>query len=307
MKLSILFLFLFCASKVYLASQNTVKLWNDPSATKRMKQSEMTVFAAENNSTGASVIICPGGSYRYLGINIEGYKVAEWFQENGISAFVLRYRTGMRRNRHPAMIQDLQRAIQLVKENHVEYGIDTCKVGVVGFSAGGHLAGTAATYYDINFMEELGISTNVSLRPAFVAMIYPVVSMTDSIGHKKSRRNLLGNAYTYELKRMMSLEQNVHQGIPPVFMIQCTGDRTVDYRNALYYKEALKNKGVEHNFTLYDEPGHGFGINPESNKASSWINHFIPWLQKIDVIEKPVNAQNSSAGMQDDESTSSTN
>ena len=246
-----------------------------------MKQAEMVCFIAENNSSGIAVIICPGGSYRYLGMKKEGIRVAEWLQENGISAFVLRYRTGSGNNRHPAMIQDLQRAIQLVRENHDTWRIDTGKIGVMGFSAGGHLAGTAATYYRTNFMEPLGIEPTVSLRPDFAAMIYPVVSMTDSIAHKKSRRNLLGAHFSPELQNRMSLELNVHNDMPPVFMIHCTKDKTVDYRNALYYHGKLAQKDVPCNFITYYEAGHGFGINPNSSHAPSWINSFIPWLHSI--------------------------
>lgn len=291
MKRYILLFLLFNIVKTNSVAQNTIRLWDNASATKKMKHSEMTAYIANGNSARPAVIICPGGSYCYLGIKNEGVKVAEWFQKNGISAFVLRYRVGIRNNRHPAMIQDLQRAILLVKENHTKYGIDTCKVGIVGFSAGGHLAGTAATYYNINFMEELGVETNVSLRPDFVAMIYPVVSMTDSIAHKKSRRNLLGHKYTPELQKMMSLELNAHAGMPPVFIIHCKKDQTVDYRNSLYYKDVLKKNEVQCHFTIYDEKGHGFGINPNSDKAPSWINHFIPWLQHIQVIDQPMNTQ----------------
>ena len=243
-----------------------------------MKKVGMIAFIAENNTDGLAVIICPGGSYRYLAIKDEGIKVAEWLQKNDITSFVLRYRTNNRNNRHPAMIQDLQRAIQLVKENHETYQIDPCKVGVMGFSAGGHLAGTAATYYQTNFMEELGIESKTSLRPAFVAMIYPVVSMTDSLAHKRSRRNLLGKRYSPELQHMMSLEQNVHEGMSPVFMLHCKKDKTVDYRNALYYNDALIRKGIPCAFTLYDDCGHGFGINPDSRNAPSWIDNFLPWL-----------------------------
>jgi len=245
----------------------------------------MVSFIAENNSNGLAVIICPGGSYRYLGIKKEGIKVAKWFQNNDISAFVLRYRVGRQNNRYPAMIQDLQRGIQLVKENYAMYCIDTCKVGVIGFSAGGHLAGTAATYYKTNFMEELGIRTNVSLRPDFVAMIYPVVSMTDSLAHKKSRRNLLGRRYSPELQHKMSLELNVHAQMPPVFLIHCKKDRTVNYRNASSFQLALTKEGVPNQFLLYDEKGHGFGMNPGSPKAPSWINHFLPWLRAIHLID----------------------
>lgn len=241
----------------------------------------MTTFIAANNATGIAVIICPGGSYRYLGIKKEGVKVAEWLQQNGISAFVLRYRTGNRNNRHPAMIQDLQRVIQLVREKHASWHIDTCKVGVMGFSAGGHLAGTAATYYLTNFMEVLGIEPEVSLKPDFTAMIYPVISMTDSLAHKKSRRNLLGAHYSPDIQCMMSLEQNVHNGMSPVFMIHCKKDKKVDYRNALYFYGELIRNGVPCEFITYEEKGHGFGIDPNSDHAPSWINSFIPWVSRV--------------------------
>jgi acetyl esterase/lipase len=120
-------------------------------------------------------------------------------------------------------------------------------------------------------------------------MIYPVVSMTDSIAHRKSRRNLLGHRYSSEIQRKMSLEQNVHNGMPPVFLVHCKKDKTVDYRNALYYNKALIDYDVTCDFTLYDERGHGFGIDPQSFHAPSWINNFIPWLRKIKMIDKPYN------------------
>jgi len=280
-KKSLLSCLLFGFSGMHLASQQTIRIWDEKAATKKMKQVRLTPFIAENNSTGIAVIICPGGSYRYLGTKIEGSRVAEWLQKNDISSFVLHYRTGSSKNRHPVMIQDLQRAIQVVRENHATYRIDAEKVGVMGFSAGGHLAGIAAIYHQTNFMEELGIAPTVSLRPDFVAMIYPVVSMTDSIAHKKSRRNLLGTRYTTEMRHMMSLELNVHNDMSPVFMIHCTKDKTVDYRNALYYYEALTQQGIPCDFTLYEESGHGFGINSNSANAPSWINRFIPWLYQV--------------------------
>ena len=143
--------------------------------TRKQKRSELTVYLPENDkNTGISVIVCPGGSYCYLGIHREGHRVARWLQSRGIAAFVLRYRVGMYGNHHPAMIQDLQRAIQLVRKKSALWGLDTNKVGAMGFSAGGHLVGTAGIYYRENFMQSLGIQPEVSLRPDFVAMIYPV-------------------------------------------------------------------------------------------------------------------------------------
>ncbi|MDR1675446.1 MAG: alpha/beta hydrolase [Tannerella sp.] len=249
--------------------------------TKKQKSSELTVFLPERKDTsGISVIICPGGSYYWLDMDNEGYAVAKRLNESGITAFVLRYRTAKKDNCHPAMIQDLQRAMQLIRENWNTYGIDSAKVGVMGFSAGGHLAGMAAAYFDTNFMETLHIHPDVSLKPYFVAMIYPVVSMSDSIAHKKSRKNLLSGNYTPQLQNQLSLEQNARSDMPPVFLLHCVKDRTVDYRNSLYLQQALREKGVKHQFFLFEQPGHGFGIKPK-DKATNWINEFINWLKTI--------------------------
>ena len=275
------FLFIIFSSA---SAQETVKIWDGTEI--RNKQSELSIFLPEKpNAFGVSVIICPGGSYYWLDMDNEGFSVAKYLNKQGITAFVLRYRTAMHKYHHPAMIQDLQRSIQLVKENSKEYGIDPEKVGLIGFSAGGHLVGTASTYFDKNFLEELGITPQVSLRPAFTAMIYPVISMTNNdIVHKKSRKNLLSKNYCPELAKMLSLEYNVRSDMPPMFIIQCVDDKTVDYRNAVNYEISLKEKTVPYFFKLYDAPGHGFGINPKKTKTSketpSWQNQFIYWVEE---------------------------
>ena len=264
------------------SAQKTIKIWGNNPASSKMKRAEMVIFKAKENPSGISVIICPGGSYCYLGRKIEGTKVAKWLNKNNITAFVLYYRVGMFGNHHPAMIQDLQRTMQLVKENSIMYGIDPKKVGLMGFSAGGHLAGTANTYFNINFLEELNITPKVSMRPAFTVMIYPVISMTnESIVHQKSRKNLLSETYTPELAQMMSLENNVHPDMSPVFLIQCIDDKVVDYRNAESYAIALIEKEMPYFYKLYDEPGHGFGIKP-NGKATGWIEVFLKWVLSIE-------------------------
>ena len=269
-----------------VCAQESIKIWGDHPESRQQNRSQMLVFKVEDNPSGISVIICPGGSYRYLDRENEGTEVAQWLNDNHITAFVLFYRRGLHRNHHPAMIQDLQRTIQIVKENSRHYGIDPEKVGVMGFSAGGHLAGTAGTYFDENFLKELDISPQVSMRPAFVAMIYPVVSMyNEDIVHQKSRKNLLSKHYPPELAQKMSLEYNARSDMSPVFLVHCTGDEVVDYRNAVNYAAALTEKGVPHVFKLYDEPGHGFGINPQKGKGAGqapfWTQYFIPWLEEI--------------------------
>jgi acetyl esterase/lipase len=279
-------------------SQEKFKLWDD-NPTQQEKFSELTIFLPEKPDTsGTSVIICPGGSYIYLDMDNEGYSVAKYLNSKGITAFVLKYRTAWRNNHHPAMIQDLQRAMQIVKENAEKFNINPEKIGVMGFSAGGHLAGMAAEYFDKNFGLEYSVvsseyavqNTQYSifnpqyyLKPYFSAMIYPVISMEDSICHKKSRKNLLGKNYSDELKHLMSLEQNVREDMPPVFLLHCTGDKTVYYRNSVVFDKALTDKNIKHKFLLFDEKGHGghgFGIQP-NGKTTGWIDEFVEWVGSI--------------------------
>ena len=268
MKLKTIFVVWFVASSLCLPAQKTVKIWGE-TGSRNQKWSELTVFLPEKpHPSGISVIICPGGSYYWLDMNNEGFLVAKHLNRQGITAFVLKYRTAKRGNCHPAMIQDLERAMQMVKTNSSELGINPEKVGIMGFSAGGHLAGTAAIY------------SETALKPYFVAMIYPVVSMQDSICHKKSRKNLLGKNDSAELKKTMSLEENVYAGMPPLFLLHCMDDKTVDYRNSVVLDKALTEKKVSHKFLLFDKcgkNGHGFGIQPVKN-AAGWIDEFLNWI-----------------------------
>ena len=260
-------LLLLLALSISVSAQNRIKIWDETEITRKQKWSELFVFLPEKqNNSGISVIICPGGSYYWLDMDNEGFSVAKYLNKQGFTAFVLKYRTAKHGNHHPAMIQDLERAMQIVKTNSAAYNIDSGKVGVMGFSAGGHLAGTAAIYFDVKLY--------------FAAMIYPVVSMEDSICHQKSRRNLLGNNYSEELKQMMCLEKNVPEDMPPVFLLHCTGDKTVDYRNSVVMEKALTEKNIKHKFVLLDEygkDGHGFGIQ-DNGKATGWIDEFLKWL-----------------------------
>jgi len=265
-----------------VSAQESFKIWGDNPNTRKMNRAVMQVFKANENPSGISIIICPGGSYRWLGRQVEGTEIAQWLNQNNITAFVLYYRVGMFGNRHPAMIQDMQRAIQLVKENSEKYGINPEKVGLMGFSAGGHLVGTAGIYFDTDFLEELGITSQVSMRPAFVAMLYPVITMTnEEIVHKRSRKNLLGRNPVPELAQKMSLELNVRPNTPPIFLMQPVGDAVVDYCNAVNFANALTEKKVPHVFHLFDEPGHGFGIREGAGEARLWHRLFIPWLEEI--------------------------
>ena len=232
--------------------------------------------AGKNNRT--AVIICPGGSYCYLGMRQEGYEVAKKLTEQGFTAFVLQYRVGMYSAQHPDMIQDLQRAIQLVRENAQKYNIDEDKVGIIGFSAGGHLVGTATTYFDENFMTPLEINPQVSLKPYFTVMVYPVVTMRDPHAHQKSRKSLLGTKPSELLLHKMSLEENVHTNMPPLLILQTKDDKVVNYQNSTLLSENLTKAGIDHKFILYNTGGHGIGALPKKGTDfATWFDDFMKW------------------------------
>ncbi|MCL1967955.1 MAG: alpha/beta hydrolase [Bacteroidetes bacterium] len=258
----------------------TVKIWKNTEL--RRTKSEMYIFypdADKNNHT--AVIICPGGSYCYLGIRQEGYEVAKKLTKQGFTAFVLRYRVGIAAH-YPDMIQDLQRAIQLVRQNAQQYNIDEEKVGIMGFSAGGHLAGTAATYFNENFMETLGIKPQVSLKPYFTVMIYPVVTMRNLLAHQKSRKSLLGAKPAEELLYKMSLEENVHNNMQNLLILQAKDDKTVDYQNSVILSNHLTQKNINHKFILYNTGGHGFGALPKAGtEFAVWFDDFLKWHNEI--------------------------
>ncbi len=251
----------------------------------------------KNIGGNVGIIVCPGGSYFWHDMKTEGIGVAEWLQSLGISAFVLEYRVGgiagfithhrllARGNRYPDMLQDVQRAIMLLRENPEKYGVDPNKIGVMGFSAGGHLAAMSALFFDSDVLSEVGVKTDLSLRPDFVASIYPVVSMVDRSTHKRSRRGLLGEgkAISREMKDSLSLERHVRPDMPPVYLMNCIDDPIVKYRNSELFDSAMNAKGVNHRYVQYKTGGHGFGATASktSAEAAVWTDDFIKWLKKI--------------------------
>ena len=227
-------------------------------------------------NTHTAVIVCPGGSYHHLGLKGEGNTTATWFAENGVTAFVLKYRTAESFYHHPAMLQDIQRAIQLVRENAEEWDIDPEKVGIIGFSAGGHLVTMAGEFWQTHDeIAKLGIECQVSLRPDFVIPVYPVVSMEKPYAHRWSRLSLIGRSADQETKHTFSMENQIKGDMCPVFLLACKDDPTVDYRNSVDLDQALTEAGVEHVFILLETGGHGFGMN------YGWGDTLYSWLKKL--------------------------
>ena len=282
-------LFFLLLTFLSVSAQKTIKIWDGTDRTYKQKKSELYVFLPEKqDASGVSVIICPGGSYAHLyGIRWEGFEVAEWLNSVGIAAFVLQYRVGKDGNHHPAMIEDVQRALQLVKTNSKIYGISPDKVGVMGFSAGGHLSLMAGAFYKENYLQKLGIQSDIDLKPAFVVPVYPVVSMQDSIAHVRSRKNLLGKKFSQAEKDKFSMELQMRKDMPPVFLVTTKDDPVVDYKNSLVLENALKKAEIPHQFLLYDVGGHGFGMNEErGGEAANWKIKFREWLYEIGILKR---------------------
>lgn len=292
---NILFVFLLCSIHMAIAqpTSQSINIWEGTNCKANVK---LTPYLAKGDNNIAC-IVCPGGSYFWLDKKTEGIGVAEWLQANGISAFVLEYRVGgvagfithyrliSRGNRYPDMLQDIQRSIQLIRDNARIFGIDPCKLGVMGFSAGGHLTAMSGLFFDTDVLSQLGVYPDVSLKPNFIAPIYPVVSLVDKSTHRRSRRGLLGEgkSISKEMKDSLSLERHVRVDMPPTFLMNCVDDPIVDYHNSELLDSAMTVMNVPHRYIQFKTGGHGFGATPEktTSEAIAWKEDFINWLRNI--------------------------
>lgn len=264
-----------------LAAQ--IPLWEDASPSER--KVTLTPFPADSaTDTGIAVIVCPGGSYSWLDMQTEGVLVAQWLQRNGINAFVLRYRVanisayclwyrafGLG-NRYPDALHDVTRALQYLYENADRYRIRTDRIGVMGFSAGGHLAMSAYAY------------NHTPYQPAFLCPVYPVVTLSrPEYTHKRSRRGALGvwRQFNRTMRDSLSIEKHIAPDCPPVFLVNCEDDPVVRWQNSLLLDSALNAAGVPHRYIRYATGGHGFGASDTkgSQLSRQWKDEFLRWLR----------------------------
>lgn len=225
-----------------------------------------------------AVVIFPGGGYTHLAIDKEGTKVAEWFNSQGIVAFVLKYRLPnnlIMTNKTVGPLQDAQEAIRVIRLNAAVWNIDPNKIGVMGFSAGGHLASTLSTHYDDRVYET---SSKISARPDFSLLIYPVISMENDITHKGSQISLLGENASQQDIDSFSNEKKVTAQTPPAFLIHATDDGVVLPENSINYYLALKKNGVTAELHLYEKGGHGFGLGV-NDTSKFWTKACEEWLK----------------------------
>ncbi len=241
-------------------------------------QPTLTAFIPDRaKANGTSVIICPGGGYAMLAIDHEGYDVARRLNELGVTAFVLKYRLPNDRSQPDkaiAPLLDAQQALRLVRELAPKYNLNPERIGLMGFSAGGHLAATAGTH----FAQPVGANPGpASVRPAFLVLLYPVISFSDSLMHQGSRNNLVGATATPDQVRLYSNELQVTAQTPPTFLVHAEDDTVVPVQNSLVFYQALRRHSVPAEMHLYPKGGHGFGMNNATTK-DQWMDRLQNWL-----------------------------
>ena len=239
---------------------------------------------SKQNATGQAVVICPGGGYSILAYDWEGTDIAKWLNAHGIAAIVLKYRLpNSKSNVDPKLspLLDAQRAIRTVRANAVKWNIKKDKIGIMGFSAGGHLASTAGTHFDAGNTSATDSIDRVSCRPDFMILMYPVVNMSKSTMHQGSRNNLIGANADSATAKYYSNEMQVTAQTPPTLLVHATDDKAVPVENSLDFYRALKDNNVPAEMHIYPYGGHGFSLAIGKGYLATWTDRCIDWLVSI--------------------------
>ncbi len=275
-------------SVLLLHAQKTYPLWpEEPPYAAGDSEDDvptLTIFLSEEETaTGSGVVIFPGGGYGHLAMEHEGYDVAKRFNEMGLAAFVVKYRHGKQYG-HPVPLLDARRAIRMVKHRSQEWNVNPESIGVIGFSAGGHLASTAGTLFEEGNPNDQDPIEKMSSRPEFMVLVYTVISMTEEITHQGSRNNLLGENPNSALVDSLSTEKQVSSNTPPTFLIHTSNDGAVPVENSLVFYQALKKVGVPAEMHIFEEGPHGFGLAEDNPLLSGWMNQLQSWFKHRNII-----------------------
>ncbi|WP_445732231.1 alpha/beta hydrolase [Mariniflexile sp.] len=238
----------------------------------------------KRSATGKAVIICPGGAYHHLAYDWEGTDIAKWLNSKGITAFVLKYRLPESKSlivNHQAPLQDAQRAIRLVRYNAEKWHISKDKIGIIGFSAAGHLASTLGTHYDENTIKNKDSIDSLSARPDFMILMYPVITMKAPYTHVGSKTNLLGANPKQDLIDFYSNELHVNKNTPPTFICHSTDDDAVPVMNSIQFYQALVKEGVSVEMHIFPTGGHGFGLAVGKGYLQNWTTLLSDWLENL--------------------------
>lgn len=252
---------------------------------KNVQKPTLEVFMpSKQNASGMAVLICPGGGYGGVAYDWEGADYAKWFNAQGIAAFVLKYRMPQAESvleSHKAPIQDAQRAMRYIRSRATEFNIESNKVGVIGSSAGGHLASTLGTHLRKEYYKSVDSVDVESYIPNFMMLIYPVISMKEGITHQGSRNNLLGINPSNELVLAFSNELHVTENTPPTFIIHSGNDKAVPVDNSILMYQALVKNKVKTTMHIYPEGGHGYSMGINNDNAPNWTNLAENWLKLV--------------------------
>lgn len=297
-KINLLFI-LILVFAVVKAQDKTVKVWpngapNDNGMAqpeekfngvwvRNISEAEMYLYLPENNNSGAAVIICPGGGYGMEAMDIEGYNIASWLKDKGVAGIVLKYRLPYGHKDIPS--DDLKRAVRTVRSNAEEWGIDPNKVGIAGSSAGGHLASTVGTHFDYGDKNSTDPIEQISCRPDFMLLLYPVITFRESFTHTGSRVNLIGQTNDWRLVKEFSNELQVTHETPPTFLILADDDTTVPPKNSIEFYMALKENKVPAEMHIFKDGGHGFGLRDNNLPVDEWPDLFYTWLKAQKIVE----------------------
>ncbi len=251
---------------------------------------EIAVYhAPEHLATGTGVLVCPGGGYYLLAWDWEGVKIAKWLNSIGVSAFVLKYRLPHWEDdqaRSRVALQDAQRAMKVIRMNAKRWNLDSQKIGVMGFSAGGHLASTLSNRWDLGLQDSYAEVEQYPCRPDFAILVYPVISMMPEITHGGSRDNLITPEASPNMVHYFSNEFHVTEETPPTVLIHATDDEGVLPENSIRYFRALREKGISAALHLYESGGHGFGIDAKNLSVAHWPENINHWLVNAGLLDK---------------------
>lgn len=274
-------------SPTYLSAQSepdTILLWPEgaPAAQGNEPHDQPTLIlypAPEATATGAALVVCPGGGYGMLAMDHEGHQVARWLNSFGVSAYIVTYRLGKHGYRHPVPMHDGQRAIRTVRQHATDWNIDPDRIGVLGFSAGGHLASTLGTHFDRGNADATDPVDRASSRPDLMILLYPVISFTEDYQHAGSRRMLLGEDADPELVASLSNETQVSEDTPPTFLVHTSEDTGVPPQNSIAFYLALHEQGIPVELHIYEQGRHGLGMGDRGTAFASWPDRCEEWMQ----------------------------
>jgi acetyl esterase/lipase len=242
---------------------------------------------AEDAATGAAIVVCPGGGYGHLAVDHEGRQIGEWLNSFGVAGFVLEYRHRRRGYGHPAPLDDVQRAIRTVRARCAEWDVDPKRIGVLGFSAGGHLASSAATHFDPGDPRADDPIERVGCRPDVAVLCYPVIAFDEPYTHYGSQHNLLGREAPAELVRLMSSEKQVTEQTPPTFLWSTDEDKAVPPENSVQFYLALRRHGVPAELHVFQRGRHGLGLARGTPGTEAWPELCRQWLAGQGFLDRP--------------------